>query len=118
MGLRRQVRVGKLPVDMYPKTRCNVGYLDTDKDTDMPQQMTKKATILFPPALYQELEDEARRQRRSVGELVREAVMIRYGAGGESMRVAAVEELVALNGQVPDDPAQLEAEIIRGAIER
>ncbi len=84
----------------------------------MPQQMTKKATILFPPALYGELEDEARRQGRSVGELVREAVMIRYGAGGVSMRGEAVEKLVHLNGEVPEDPAQLEAEIIRGAIER
>ncbi len=82
------------------------------------QQMTKKATILFPPALYGELEDEARRQGRSVGELVREAVMIRYGAGGESMRVEAVERLVQLNGEVPEDPARLEAEIIRGALKR
>ena len=80
--------------------------------------MAKKATILFPPALYGELEDEARRQGRSVGEPVREAVMIRYGAGGESIRVKAVEKLVQLNGEVPDDPVQLEAEIIRGAIER
>ena len=84
----------------------------------MPQQMTKKATILFPAALYRELEDEARRQDRSVGELVREAVMIRYGAGGVSMRVEAIEQLMQLNGEVPDDPAQLEAEIIRGAIDR
>ncbi len=83
----------------------------------MPQHMTKKATILFPPELYGELAEEARRQGRSVGELVREAVMIRYGAGGESKRVAAVERLVGLNGEVPDDPAQLEAEIIQGAIE-
>ena len=83
----------------------------------MPQHMTKKATILFPPALYGEVADEARRQGRSVGELVREAVMIRYGAGGESMRVEAVERLVRLNGEIPDDPAQLEAEIIQGAIE-
>ena len=80
----------------------------------MAQQMTKKATILFPPALYQELEDEARRQGRSVGELVREAAMIRYGAGGVSARIEAVEKLVHLNDDVPDDPAQLEDEIIRG----
>ena len=44
--------------------------------------------------------------------------MIRYGAGGVSMRGEAVEKLVHLNGEVPEDPAQLEAEIIRGAIER
>ena len=80
----------------------------------MAQHMTKKATILFPPALYQELQDEARRQGRSVGELVREAAMIRYGAGGVSARIEAVEKLVHLNDDVPDDPAQLEDEIIRG----
>ena len=84
----------------------------------MSQQMTKKATILFPPALYRELEDEARRQGRSVGELVREAVMIRYGAGGKTMRVEAVGRLVQLHGEVSEDPTQLEAEIIRGALER
>ena len=33
------------------------------------------------------------------------------------MRVEAVEKLVQLDGEVPEDPLQLEAEIIRGAIE-
>ncbi len=41
--------------------------------------------------------------------------MIRYGAGGVSARIEAVEKLVHLNDDVPDDPAQLEDEIIRGA---
>ena len=89
-----------------------------DKDMDMSQQMTKKATILFPPALYKELQDEARRQRRSVGELVQEAAVMRYGSGGMSARIEAVEKLVHLNDDVPDDPAQLEDEIIRGALEQ
>lgn len=84
----------------------------------MPEQMTKKATILFPPALYRELQAEGRRQGRSVGELVREAAMLRYGSGGERERVAAVERLVRLDDDVPDDPLQLEDEIIRGALER
>ncbi|MCY4029470.1 MAG: hypothetical protein OXH75_24515 [Acidobacteria bacterium] len=78
--------------------------------------MTKKATILFPPALYKEIEDEARLQGRSVGELVREAAMIRYGAGGESARIEAVEKLVNLNDEV-GDPEQLEDEILRGALD-
>ena len=76
--------------------------------------MSKKATILFPPALYREVMEEAQRQGRSVGELVREAVMIRYGAGGEAARMQAVERLVRLNDGVAD-PQQLEDEIIRGA---
>ena len=79
-------------------------------------EMTKKTTILFPPALYKEIEDEARSQGRSVGELVREAAMIRYGSGGVSARLEAVERLANLNGDV-GDPEQLEDEIIRGATE-
>ena len=84
----------------------------------MAPQMTKAVTFHLPPDLYEELQDEARRQGRPVGELVREAVTIRYGAGGESDRVEAVEKLAQLNGDVPNDPEQLEAEIIRGAMEQ
>ena len=87
-------------------------------DVDVVEQMTKKATILFPPALYKELKAEAHRQGRSVGELVREATMARYGSGGVRERLEAVERLVRLADDVPDDPAQMEEEIIRGALER
>lgn len=87
-------------------------------DVDMAEQMTKKATILFPPALYKELQAEAHRQGRSVGELVREAAMARYGSGGVRERLEAVERLVRLADDVPDDPAEMEEEIIRGALER
>lgn len=89
-----------------------------DMDVDMAEHLTKKATILFPPALYEELQAEARRQGRSVGELVREAAVTRYGAGGERERIEGVERLVRLADDVPDDPVQLEDEIIRGALER
>lgn len=82
----------------------------------MAERMTKKATILFPPALYKEIEGEARQQGRSVGELVREAAMIRYGSGGASARLEAVERLASLNDAI-GDPEQLEDEIIRGATE-
>ena len=82
----------------------------------MTERMTKKTTILFPPGLYKEIEDEARQQGRSVGELVREAAMIRYGSGGVSARVAAVERIAALDDDI-GDPEQLEDEIIRGALE-
>lgn len=82
----------------------------------MAERMTKKATILFPPALYREIEDEARLQGRSVGELVREAAMIRYGSAGVSARVEAVERLARLDDDI-GDPEQIEDEIIRGALE-
>ena len=80
--------------------------------------MTKKSTILFPPILYQELQDAARQQGRSVGDLVREAVAIQYGAGGVAARLRAVDALAQLDDDVPDDPRQLESEIVRGATER
>ena len=89
-----------------------------DTDNDTPRPTTQAVTVHLPPGLYEELQAEARRQERPVGELVREAVMIRYGAAGESRRVEAVEKLAQLNGEVPDDPEQLEAEIIRGAMEQ
>lgn len=82
----------------------------------MAERLTKKTTILFPPGLYREIEDEGRQQGRSVGELVREAAMIRYGSSGVSARLAAVERLVNLNDDV-GDPEQLEDEIVRGATE-
>ena len=80
----------------------------------MAEKMTRKVTILFPPALYSEVMEEVQRQGRSVGELVREAVMIRYGAGGEAARMQAVERLVRLDDEVAG-PQQLEDEIMRGA---
>ena len=81
-------------------------------------RMTKKSTILFPPILYRELQDAARQQGRSVGDLVREAVEIQYGSGGVAARLRAVESLAHLDDEVPGDPQQLESEILRGATER
>ena len=92
--------------------------MDTDMDTDMDTpRMTKKSTILFPPILYRELQDAARQQGRSVGDLVREAVEIQYGSGGVAARLRAVDGLAQLDDEVPDDARQLESEIARGATE-
>ena len=63
----------------------------------MAGRTTRRVTILFPPGLYKEVEDEARQQERSVEELVREAAMIRYGSGDDI-----------------GDPEDLEEEIVRG----
>ena len=81
-------------------------------------RMTKKSTILFPPILYRELQVAARQQGRSVGDLVREAVEIQYGSGGVAARLRAVDALAQLDDDVPDDPRQIESEIVRGATER
>ena len=91
------------------RAQCHPGW-----DTDMAEKMIRKATILFPPALYRVVVEEAQRQGRSVGELVREAAMIRYGSGGAAARMQAVERLVRLNDEVAD-PQQIEDEIVRGA---
>ena len=71
--------------------------------------MTKKSTILFPPILS--LQDAARQQGRSVGDLVRRPV-------GRRGRPAARRRLAQLDDEVPDDAQQLESEIARGATER
>ena len=83
----------------------------------MSERMTKKTTILFPPKLYTHLERVARGQSRSVGDLVREAVAVQYGAEGLAERVKAIEALARVNAPV-GEPEELEAEIQKGALER
>ena len=83
----------------------------------MPGKMTKKTTILFPPALYKQLEKVARQQDRSVGDLVREAAAVHYGSAGVRARVKAIDDLARLGADV-GEPEELEAEILRGARER
>ena len=83
----------------------------------MPERMTKKTTILFPPTLYTHLERVAHEQNRSVGELVREAVAVQYGAAGVKERVKAIDALARVNAPV-GEPEELEAEIQKGARER
>ncbi len=83
----------------------------------MPERMTKKTTILFPPTLYKHLERVARRQNRSVGDLVREAVVVHYGADGAAARVQRIDALARVNAP-SGEPEQLEAEIQKGALEQ
>ena len=83
----------------------------------MPERMTKKTTILFPPTLYTHLERVAHEQNRSVGDLVREAVAVQYGATGVRARVKAIDVLARVNAPV-SEPEELEAEIQKGALER
>ena len=83
----------------------------------MPERMTKKTTILFPPKLYTHLEKVARGQNRSVGDLVREAVAVQYGADRMAERVKAIDALARVNAPA-GEPEELEAEIQEGALER
>lgn len=59
-------------------------------------ELSKKTTILFPPALHDRLSRLAAHRGTSLGELVRQAVVSEYGLVPEETRVEAVRELAAL----------------------
>ncbi|MFH1679471.1 MAG: hypothetical protein ABIH26_02360 [Candidatus Eisenbacteria bacterium] len=59
--------------------------------------LTKKTTLLFEPDVYLRLVREAKTQRISVGELVRRAVLERYGVAAKPDRVRAVQKLASLS---------------------
>ena len=72
---------------------------------------TKKATILFPPDLWQQLAREAKRRESSVGELVRNACRLQYGLPAGAARLAAVREMATL--QLPvGTPEEMERESV------
>ena len=58
--------------------------------------LTKKTTILFPLALYDQLAALALKQKSSIGELVRDACRRQYGRASRDERLAAVAALSAL----------------------
>jgi hypothetical protein len=74
-------------------------------------ELVKKTTILFPPDLYAELTLLARRNKSSVGELVRDACRRQYGRPTRNERLAAVAELAQL-GLPTGSPEQMEAESV------
>jgi len=76
--------------------------------------MTKKTTILFPPAIYHQLEQVAERQRTSVAHLVRQAAIQCYLVPDRHARRAAVEALAAMELPVAEWSV-MEEEIARGA---
>jgi len=56
-------------------------------------ELTKKTTILFPPALHERLSRLARDRGVSLGELVRAACVDQYGLVSEDERIQAAKEL-------------------------
>lgn len=76
--------------------------------------LTKKTTILFPPALHDHLARVARQRRTSLGELVRRACEREYGHSSVESRLAAVQELTAMELPV-GDPDELERESVPSA---
>lgn len=59
-------------------------------------ELSKKTTILFPPAEHQRLTELAARRGVSLGELVREACAIQYGVD-RATQLEAVAALSALS---------------------
>lgn len=74
-------------------------------------ELSKKTTILFPPALYEDLTRLARRRKSSVGELIREACRAQYFLPGRKERLELVEQLSALRLPV-GTPEEMERESV------
>ncbi len=76
----------------------------------------KRVEVLFEPSEYRILEDAAQRQGKSVGAMVREAV-VKYVTGpSQEKREAAIKHLRSLQGQggPVGSPEEIKAEIIAG----
>jgi predicted DNA-binding ribbon-helix-helix protein len=75
----------------------------------------KKTTLLFEEEVYIKLKEKAKREKVSIGRLVREAVATCYGIKNKEDRLRALDSLKSLNLAV-SDPEIMEKEIIGGAI--
>ncbi len=75
----------------------------------------KKTTLLFEEEVYLKLKEKAKREKVSIGGLVREAVATCYGIKNKEDRLKAFDSLKSLNLAV-SDPEIMEKEIIEGAI--
>lgn len=76
--------------------------------------LTKKTTILFEPDKYERLKRIAQGRSRTVGELIRESVELRFGLVSREERLAAVAALAALDLPV-GTWEELETETVEGA---
>ena len=63
-------------------------------------ELSKKTTILLSPDLHAFLEQRARVERKSIGELIREACVRQYRYVSREDRIRAAEELVVMNAPV------------------
>lgn len=75
----------------------------------------KKTTLLFEEDVYLKLKEKAKREKASIGGLVREAVATFYGIKTKEDKLKALENLKSMNLAV-DDPEIIEKEIIKGAL--
>lgn len=75
----------------------------------------KKTTLLFEEEVYEKLKEKARREKVSIGGLVREAVATYYGIKNKEDKLKALGRLKSLNLPVADYES-MEKEIIKGAL--
>ena len=75
----------------------------------------KKTTLLFEEEVYEKLKEKARREKVSIGGLVREAVATYYGIKNKDDKLKALDRLKSLNLPVADYES-MEKEIIEGAL--
>lgn len=74
-------------------------------------ELVKKTTILFPPALHAHLSRVARRERVSLGELVRRACQTQYGEVSGQGRLEAVAAIRRLSFPVAS-PSRMKAQSV------
>lgn len=74
-------------------------------------ELVKKTTILFSPALHAHLARVARRERVSLGELVRRACETHYGKVSGQGRLEAVSAIRRLSLPVAS-PARMKAQAV------
>jgi hypothetical protein len=78
---------------------------------EVDMELSRKTTILFPPALHEQLARLAALRGVSMGDLVRRACEERYGHATREERVAAVRDLAALSLPI-SEPEQMAAESV------
>jgi len=76
----------------------------------------KKTTLLFEEDAYNKLKEKAKREKTSIGELVREAVATFYGMKSKEDRLKALSNLKSLNLPIADSE-QIEKEILKGVVD-
>jgi len=79
-------------------------------------RLTKRLEVLFPEDLADYLKQVAKREKCSVGTLIRDAVAEKYAASSQTEKLEAVERLYALEAPVGEWD-EMEREIIEGALE-
>jgi hypothetical protein len=79
--------------------------------TDPYMELTKKTTILFSPRLHDRLARLAKKNKTSIGELVRHACEQRYFLPGREERIAAARKLASFHLPV-GTPGQMKRESV------